>query len=383
MAEETAPGTGRQGEGERRKLAVALIADDLSGALDSTAPFAAAGFSCAVAVSAEDLEQALAGDAAVVAVNTASRHLSATEAVRIVGQVAQRLRAMAPEVVFKKVDSRLKGPVGVETQAVMFATGRARSLLAPAVPELGRWVKDGCVIGRGVAEPIAIRDRFDGLEIEVPDVADADALTAVARRASASAGETLFVGARSLAVSLARIMGEGTSADFPFHGPAVIVVGSRDPITLAQVEHLRRAVPALRVVEAPGGQVKPQTGVSANGHVGRGGSAGVTLFQAVPGPPGEREDVVAERFGTGIAAAISGSGVRTLVATGGDTAFALMRALGMKVVHPRGEVLPGMPWSRIAVPGHGDISLVTKSGGFGASDALVSILRLEAADARH
>lgn len=372
MGEEAAVGTGREGQGRRWNLAVALIADDLSGALDSTAPFAARGFSCAVAVSPGDVERALDDGASVVAVNTASRHLPAAEAAVIVDAVARRLREAAPEMVFKKVDSRLKGNVGVETQAVMAAMGRSRILVAPAVPELGRWVKAGCVLGRGVPEPLEIRSRFAGLEVEIPEIAYAGDLTGVARRACASGGDTLFVGARSLAAALARIRGGAACTVFSCERPAAVVVGSRDPITLAQVESLRRAAPALHVVEAPGG------------HVGEAAHHGaLTLFQASSGRPGEGEEIVAERFGAGVAAALAGSDVRTVLATGGDTALALMRALGVKVVHPRGEVLPGMPWSRISVPGHGDICLVTKSGGFGTPTALVSILCPEAADVRH
>ncbi|MEP9375705.1 four-carbon acid sugar kinase family protein [Aquabacter sp. CN5-332] len=372
MGQEITPGTDRLANGRQQPLAVAIIADDLSGALDSTAPFAGRGLFCAVAVTAGDIGEALATGASVVAVNTASRHLPAPEAAGIVTAAARCLQAAAPEVVFKKVDSRLKGNVGAETRAMMAATGRTRAVAVPAVPELGRRVENGCVVGTGVAEPLSVLACFDGLAVEVPDIAHAGELAAIARLGRAAARETLLVGARSLAAALAYPMGDASGMAFACEGPVAVVVGSRDPITLMQVERLRRRTPHLQVIEAP------------DGHVGDTAPTGdLVLFQCVPGTGTASEEAVAERFGAGVAFRLTQHGARTVLATGGDTAMGLMRALGVKVVHPRGEVLPGMPWSRIAVPGHGDMLLVTKSGGFGAADALASILRPEAADARH
>ena len=49
---------------------LAIIADDLTGALDSAAPFAGRGLRAVVALGPDGLEAALASGAAVVAVNT-------------------------------------------------------------------------------------------------------------------------------------------------------------------------------------------------------------------------------------------------------------------------------------------------------------------------
>jgi uncharacterized protein YgbK (DUF1537 family) len=66
------------------------------------------------------------------------------------------------------------------------------------------------------------------------------------------------------------------------------------------------------------------------------------------------------------------SGGWTVVATGGATALAVCRALDLKALLPRGEVLPGVPWSEAEASA---LLLVTKAGGFGASEVLVETVR--------
>jgi uncharacterized protein YgbK (DUF1537 family) len=58
-----------------------------------------------------------------------------------------------------------------------------------------------------------------------------------------------------------------------------------------------------------------------------------------------------------------------LVLTGGETAAAVLAATGLGVLQVVGEVLPGIPLCKAC--GRDDLPLiVTKSGGFGAPDAL-------------
>ena len=87
------------------------------------------------------------------------------------------------------------------------------------------------------------------------------------------------------------------------------------------------------------------------------------------------ESETAGRFAHGVARHIRRGGARTIVASGGDTAAALLRELGTGIVQPRGEAAPGIPWSTIAIPRQGPAMLVTKSGGFGAPAALTDLVR--------
>lgn len=127
---------------------LAIIADDLSGALDTAAPFAARGGDARVVISLEALAATLEAWQGqwpdVIAVNTESRHLKAEEAALRVREAVRLLTRATPKQWFKKVDSTLRGQVVAECTAVREALGLPL-LLAPAVPTQGRTVRDAQV----------------------------------------------------------------------------------------------------------------------------------------------------------------------------------------------------------------------------------------------
>jgi D-threonate/D-erythronate kinase len=156
-------------------LEIAIIADDLTGALDSAAPFAARGLRAVAALTPEALEEALGVGAEIVAVNTLTRHLPSAEAAAVAEQAAHRCLAAGAGSLFKKIDSRLRGNACVEAVAVAAAVGAGGLVVAPAVPTQGRVVTGGAVRGAGVedADGIGIGALFAGvaaagLELEFP-----------------------------------------------------------------------------------------------------------------------------------------------------------------------------------------------------------------------
>lgn len=319
-------------------LRLAIIADDLTGALDAAAAFAGPSARVRVAVRPGALPAALIG-ADVVAVSTNSRELEPGEAMRAVAGV---LAALPPGVrLFKKVDSRLKGNIAAE----LAAFGPVPLLMVPALPEFGRVVRDGAVAGHGVAQPIDIAAMLGALRAEVPDVETPDQM----RIAVAGAEGALIVGARGAAIALAAEMRmQGAVPAFPGL-PMVICVGSTDPITLAQVEHLRTHA-TLRYIAAPDGVVRATP------------AEGVTLVQAVPGA-GATGEAVARALAETIAPLAKAA--KTLVLTGGATAEAVLDRLGIEVLDLQGDLLPGLPLSHA-----GPWQIVTKSGGFGENQTL-------------
>ena len=95
-------------------MRIAVIADDLTGAADTGAALVRAGHRTAVAFRGERV------DADAVVIDTDSRGLPAAEA-------AARVRAVAlggAEIVMKKVDSTLRGPLAAEVDG---GTGRERA----------------------------------------------------------------------------------------------------------------------------------------------------------------------------------------------------------------------------------------------------------------
>jgi uncharacterized protein YgbK (DUF1537 family) len=339
-------------------LAVVIIADDLTGALDSSAPFAALGMRCIATLAPAHLAAAMAKAPQVLAVNLGSRELPPEHAE---GQVTQAVHALrrfvGPDTIWlKKIDSRLKGPVAVETNAVARALGIGRVLLCPAIPELGRVVRQGKVDGAGIVKAIKIDVRLPtDLQISIPDAeTDAD----LDRVLGATGPGWLMVGARGLAGAIARSLCKDRlpePAKLPT-GPLGFVIGSRDPITLAQIAALRAAV-GPRWIAAPDGQVP---------HLKAKGSM---LMQATPGP-GADGKTVSMRLAQGALAYLPG--LCAVVAGGGETVAALLARAGVGLLHVQGEVLPGLPQCRaFDVPDFP--ALVTKSGGFGTPDTLLRL----------
>jgi uncharacterized protein YgbK (DUF1537 family) len=337
-----------------------IVADDLTGALDSAAEAAGRGLRTVVVRGGAALT-ALDGSAAdVVAVSTGSRDGSEAAAALAVAQVAAALPALDPRVVMKKVDSRLKGHVAVETAVLARALGAARVLAAPAIPDMGRVQRGGWLSGAGIDEPIAIARRFAGLDCVIPDAAGPDDFGA----ALLAAPDALPAGARGLAQALAaRLWPDSRSAPPPApQGPALVAIGSRDPITLAQAQGLRAALHP-EWTEAPDGAV-PDGADS--------GDAPLSVMQMTPGP-GADPRAAGARFAAGIAARLRARTFGALIVTGGETADALLAALGCGTLTLRGALLPGIPVSDMAAPGLAPLRLITKSGGFGAPDALVRL----------
>ena len=133
------------------RTAYAIIADDLTGAGDAGVQFAAAGLRTRT-LRDDWTPESLAG-AEVVVVDTASRGLAAEQAYRRVAAAAARLQAAATQVVYKKIDSTLRGPLGAEIDAVLDACGLNLALVCPAYPANGRTLQDGVLLVGGI--PVA------------------------------------------------------------------------------------------------------------------------------------------------------------------------------------------------------------------------------------
>ncbi|HZN47868.1 MAG TPA: nucleotide-binding domain containing protein, partial [Ramlibacter sp.] len=61
--------------------------------------------------------------------------------------------------------------------------------------------------------------------------------------------------------------------------------------------------------------------------------------------------------------------IDALLATGGDTAIAILNAMAVPALQVMGDLLPGIPFARLEVRGR-PLWLITKAGGFGAPEAL-------------
>ena len=97
---------------------VLIIADDLTGAADSTTAFARQGFRTRVIADVSNWSHADIANYDVVAFNTGTRNLPQSESTGIVVSLARQLAALNPRLILKKIDSTFRGQVLPETLAI-------------------------------------------------------------------------------------------------------------------------------------------------------------------------------------------------------------------------------------------------------------------------
>ncbi|MFW2545113.1 four-carbon acid sugar kinase family protein [Primorskyibacter sp. 2E107] len=334
---------------------VLILADDLTGALDSSVGFADGLRRVVVARSPEAVSDALEQKPDVLAINTGSREGAEARAVSQVEAALAQLDLGAFGVIFKKVDSRLKGHVAVETGVLAMAARRARHVACPAIPDMGRIVLDGALCGGGVALPIPVAEAFAG-SVTVPDAATNADLDALVR---GELNDTLWIGARGLSFALARAMGVFSPRAARPDGPILIVNGSRDPITVAQIEALTGLVPVLH---APGG-VTPDA-------ITETGSSALSISEGAGLVDGEQ---AARRLAEGAARLARQVRPASIILCGGESAQACLDQLDVNSLRVMAEVQPGLPLFEAQMP-WGPVQFVTKSGGFGVRTSLVDIV---------
>lgn len=326
---------------------LAILADDLTGTLDTAAPFASRGLHVEVALAVTSITEALRERPDVLSINLASREIDA-EAAR---QASAAALAALPSGarLFKKVDSRLKGHIAVELDPISFSA----ALVAPAIPAFGRVVVDGQVQGFGVETPISIAERLGphAARAIIPDTPTQDAMEA----ALDTPGIDLLIGARGLAEALAARMCGGTTPGFATipAGRGLFVIGSRDPITVAQIEALRSSADP-RYLPAPNGQLADA----------RPDVSPITLVQAVPGTTTASDHSVALGLAESVCPALT-QDASTLLLCGGATAEAVLARMDISRFRLIGECLPGLGLAYAR--GH---CIIAKSGGFGGPETL-------------
>ncbi|MBR8744671.1 four-carbon acid sugar kinase family protein [Nocardiopsis sp. MG754419] len=385
---------------------MAVVADDLTGAGDTAVQFVRAGWRTELQLTAAD------STAEVVAVTTDSRALDHERAAEAAAGAVRRLRASGTDLLYKKVDSTLRGPLRAEIDGVLSAwRPDAVAVVCPAFPATGRVVRDGILlvdgvevhrtaVGRDPVSPVTesrIADLLQGRHVRLSGadaahdaeqllaaapvaVVDAESDADLARLAAAVTvlgDRAVPVGSAGLAARLAESWRPTQEPD-----PALVVVTSLHQAARGQVREL--AVDEWTHVE------QPTVTDLADDDAWRIWSDRVCadFDRAHPHTalvaPDDRSGgldpaLVARRFGALAARIADRHPLSGFVVTGGDGARALTAALSARAITLTGEVAPGIPLGTLAGGPHEGHAIVTKAGGFGSPTALI-----EAADAvRH
>lgn len=122
-------------------LLLLILADDFTGALDTGVQFAACGIPTRVVVG-EQVDFA-ANDAAVLVVDTETRHLPAAEAYAVIAKLTREAMSAGVFSIYKKTDSALRGNIGAELSALLKTSGERQLPFLPAFPQIDRVTRDG------------------------------------------------------------------------------------------------------------------------------------------------------------------------------------------------------------------------------------------------
>jgi len=342
-----------------------LVADDLTGALDSAAELT--GLCGPVPLRWRD-GGAAAGS---LAIDTATREAPRDAA-------AASLRALAPalrgaQIAFKKIDSLLRGHVAAELAACMACGGWRHVVLAPAFPAQGRITRGGQVLVRqadgalsAIAPDLPALLAAAGLQarrgdpsaplppgLSVFDAEDEGDLARIVALGHAAEGAVLWCGSGGLARALA---GASTAeASAVLRSPVLGLFGSDHAATARQIAACGDDAWRFRAGDAP-----------TAAHVSRMMDATGVAMLRVELPDGLDRAEAARR----IAAAMAGLVRRlpppgTLIAAGGETLRAVCEALGARGLDAVGIVQPGVPRSVLRGGAWDGVAVVSKSGAFG------------------
>ena len=396
-------------------MLIAVIADDLTGAADTGVQLVHAGYRTAVFFRATEV---LADDLDAVAFDTDSRTMPAGFAAKRVLEVAHLAREA--RVVYKKLDSTLRGNVAAELAAALGGARRGRVVVAPAFPAAGRTTVGGIqsvygvpvdetemandphtpvseahvpslladafssvgALGAGdLADPERVRRTLEDYECVVAD-ADRDADLEALVRAVPDPDRVLWAGSAGLALALGSVY-PGPSAGavgvqrVPVR-PVLVVVGSLSGVAREQV---RRLVEEYGEVGVPVGGGEPNA-VQKAVETAREALAGGTC--AVVHSPEDRVASSESVLGSlaEVAWRLSEEGLfEGLVLTGGATAVGVARRLGDSGIRLEGEVETGVPMGTMIGPR--PYPVVTKAGGFGEPDTLVGAVEALSGEERN
>jgi uncharacterized protein YgbK (DUF1537 family) len=409
-------------------MLLGAIADDFTGATDLANTLVRQGMRTVQLIGVPRGAAPRDSDAVVVALK--SRTIAAADAVtQSLAALEWLRRAGARQVLFKycsTFDSTDQGNIGPVADALLDALGGDFTVFCPAFPETSRSIYLGYlfvgdvllsesgmrdhpltpmrdanlrrVLGRQTPHRVGlvplgavrngadavraafVRLRREGFRHAILDaVADSDLMTLGA----ALADLPLVTGGSGIALGLpenfrrAGLLNATQEADrLPrVAGAAAVISGSCSTATLAQVAAMRAHHPTF--------EIDPLELAAGEDVAGRALGWAATclgerpLLVAASAPP-ERVRLVQERLGreragtlveTALAAIARGlveKGVRRLVVAGGETAGAIVQALGISGLRIGPQIDPGVPWT--ASLGEPTIALALKSGNFGRED---------------
>ena len=411
-----------------------IIADDLTGALDTGVQFAKNKIEVRVYLS-PPVPESNDENILVDVINTDSRHLTPDKAALAVKSVVEGQKKYT--YFYKKTDSCLRGNIGAELEALMQATGSQCLPFVPAYPQMKRFTRKGfqylaeqlihessmaddplnpisesyipAIIGKQSAvhvQLIPLNDNIPALE-QTPgilvfdsetkkDMVKIAAFLREKRMLKTSAGCAGFAEALMEVLPLEK---NANRSEKPIKRlPVLVVSGSLHPVSINQVNAaVKNRIPGIYFDVNEALQPDWQDSQKAKSIItvcsreladkgicvlGTNGAFGINsetaikqdrMFQTESGTKGKINCRIPNAIGKLVKGITEKTGALHLVIFGGDTLLGISRELGYKCIKPVREIRPGIVLAKIPDSKDGNI-LVTKAGAFGEEN-LIFIIR--------
>ncbi|TPL71487.1 four-carbon acid sugar kinase family protein [Mesorhizobium sp. B2-3-15] len=328
---------------------IAVLADDLTSAADGAAPFVARGLTASIGRG-----RLPSRAAAVIAVDSGSRSATASQAFERVARLTGRLAGRG--VLYKTVDSTLRGHIAEELEACFAASGRKSLLFAPAFPQAGRTTVRGIQFVDGIpvsessyghdpVHPVRHSALVDLVPNCIKNVTLLDAETQEELDSQIASIEdpesVLWVGSPGMAAALSRRFVQAKTPPPLLDGissDVLVVIGSANLRSHQQADQLQEV-------------------------------RGVMLLR---GPRAREADsaAVLRRIAQDAAQELQSPRFGALIATGGDTMDAILDLLNVREFEILQELDPGFPLGLARLGDGRSLLFAMKAGGFGSDDAL-------------
>ncbi len=411
----------------RHTFHIVVIADDITGAADTGVKFCPAVGPVHMASAVEVVFSTTGIHTAGLAVYTNTRNMDSATAAKQVRTAGEKIRSLAPRVVYKKIDSCLRGNPGAEIDALLQAIGATAAFVAPALPQQGRTTVNGVhqingvpvsdtEIGRDLLCPVresrlpvllSSQSRMPVGHVNLACIENGSAamvervrllvnqgcrhitfdatqivhLDAIASLARDHFENTLLVGsaglAESLAGSLARECPPQSTDDRPRIKKWLIVCGSASQVMSDQIAALARSTGWACL------SIEPSVLISGDGpaqcvaelmNTWWAGSLILCITSILDDGPTGNPDRVVQGLAKVAAVLLTAKASEGLFLSGGDTAEAVRHQTGASALLIREEILPGLVRGEFVGGPFDGLPVVTKAGAFGAANTLNQLI---------
>lgn len=388
---------------------IMVIADDLTGACDTGIKFTQKGYKTRV-IMPKDGDFSIQDESVeVFSITTDTRNCTSEEAKKIINKLLDFYGGNYH--FYKKIDSVLRGNIISELDVFIERGYAKKAIICPSYVEEGRTLKNGVLricksegeanfnVGEtlgleswGYISLKTVRKGYEAVVKKVRNISEkyilVDSITNEDLQIIAEACEVLTECIPAGSAGLARYYYKPLIKPKKIEkkkindgGIPLIVVGTKNPITVNQVKQLKKMnnLEVYLVYIASDGVTVTHTEILEK-KINKEGILLTTNLVYFNEEKSEHllymnfsneniKQIIAKE-----ATSIYGrNNISSIISTGGDTSSCVLESLGLNRIDLIEEIILGIPYGIASSSDGNKIKIVTKSGGFGKEDALVKL----------